>query len=443
MCVGSTHALALGVAGEVLQLGAPRRGPAPPDAVWRVPLPTKARRVYAWRDSSYAVDVSGRLWAWGNNSQGQLGLGGRRGGVSEWVHKPTLVAGPAAVVDLLGFNREDGLLALLLVLEADGSLWICGTPGFPLAGRALGLDDAALQRLQLPFRVQRLAAPGSTAIVQSTDGLWWLLEHPGTGQLLSAVRAPQPVPMGLPDDTVHVAAFSTGVAGTRCALALDRQGGLWEWTRPAAGPSGVRRLPLATGAAVRAVALDGEAKYAIDEHGGLWAWGTLSMPALDPQRQAGTPPEDVYVLETPARVPNMPPVRSICLGDSMAYAVGQDGSVWGWGFCAMPSSPTGDWWQEPRRLDSPCLLAHVLCSSAACAGIDVDGGLWTWGHSPLGFAQDAADTLPVPLPTPAGFVLATAGVSHARDDLARLWDAPLGPPPIAKPTSPTRRPRFL
>lgn len=86
--------------------------------------------------TSFAVDTSGNVWAWGMNSHGQTGTGSR----SSVEDCPLFVEQPTKVV---GLNSEDRVMQIAggqfhtLFLTSSGKVYACG---WPIDGQ-LGLSD--------------------------------------------------------------------------------------------------------------------------------------------------------------------------------------------------------------------------------------------------------------------------------------------------------------
>ena len=80
----------------------------------------------------YALDNTGSLWSWGDNRQGQLGLGI----TSANVNKATQVTpfGNSNIVDIFPFNNQYGSI---IVKQSNKTYWGCGDNGYG----QLGLGD--------------------------------------------------------------------------------------------------------------------------------------------------------------------------------------------------------------------------------------------------------------------------------------------------------------
>jgi len=202
--------------------------------------------------TAYAIDTDGRLWAWGWNESGQLGLGAA---VGVNALSPVIVAHP------LG-NAWERVAAVNNYVQAAaplphacafsrGELWCWGAneqgqvdPSQPSASR-----DPIIAS---PSRVEGLfedvaLTQGATCVVRE-DGAgvacWGDNSH---GELGTGDDAPRTgiVPVTLPEGALPVAEIAAGVAGFCVRSAVDR---VFCW-----GDASGTNLPTAAGTVVRSV----------------------------------------------------------------------------------------------------------------------------------------------------------------------------------------------
>lgn len=174
--------------------------------------------VAAGQAFSLALASDGRVWAWGSNDRGQLGVGGT----------PASSATPilTAVADAVAIAAGD---SHAVALDVNGAVW------------TWGLDD-----------VGQLGDGGS-----------------GVNRNLPAVLS------GLPPVTAVA-------AGARHSLALDNVGNVWAWGARAGGTMGADFVPVQVVGLAGIVAISGGGAYslAVDREGALWAWGLNDVGQL-------------------------------------------------------------------------------------------------------------------------------------------------------------------
>jgi len=358
--------------------------------------------------STFGFDQEGRLWAWGHNGYGQLGIGGTAA-----VHRPTLVS-------LLGLDGVTHFETVTtggwhtLALDQQGRLWAWGNNG---AGR-LGIGGTVAQ------------------------------------------QRPTLVPLaGLISGGIAVTSFDAVVAGTSHSLALDQEGRLWAWghngggrlgiggTADAHRPTFVSLVGLEGVTSFNSVIPGGSHTLALDQEGRLWAWG------LNAQGQLGIGGT------TNAQRPTLVPLagltsggiavtsfNSVVAGDIHTLALDQEGRLWAWGWNGHGRLGIGASAQQNRPIlvSLGGLIAGGIpvasFTSVAAGGshtlaLDQEGRLWAWGHGwfgQLGIGGTANQNRPIFVPFAgltaggipvASFTSVAAGASHtlALDQEGRLW----------------------
>lgn len=122
-----------------------------------------------------AIDAAGRVWAWGENSAGQLGTGSFRG-----EDQAVLLTGPQKTVAVAAGLRHS------LALAADGRVWVWGAGQFGQTGKG-GHDHFTSQplplELKLPLPVKAIAAGDHHNLALDIDGRVWAWGANDLGQL--------------------------------------------------------------------------------------------------------------------------------------------------------------------------------------------------------------------------------------------------------------------
>jgi alpha-tubulin suppressor-like RCC1 family protein len=221
--------------------------------------------------NGYAVGSGGSLWAWGDNSYGQLGNG-----------TTTASSSPILVPGLTGVTQVAAGGYYTLALRSDGSVWAWGLN----SGGELG-DGTTTSQLR-PEQV-----PGLTGITQIVSG----------GGSSFAVRS---------DGTL----FSWGENGTG-ALGNGTAGGFSDRPTPVAGLTGVTQVASNSWATL---AVAGTAMR-------VWAWGDNECGELgDGTAVSKLSPELIGLVGVTQIV-----TGSTLFSELSSAAVRYDGTLWTWG----------------------------------------------------------------------------------------------------------------
>ena len=292
--------------GTVWVMGANDRGQlglgfagAPIETLTQIATLNDVVRVIVAGESSYAIDTAGTLWAWGDDSFGQLGIGNP--GASSMQTAP--IASP-----LRNVSDVDAGADFAVATTGDGTVWAWGANANNQLGAA-GPDRNTPQQVSMPsdFFAIDVAASGQTVLARSFDRevVGW-----GSNAFGQIANAGDPIDAGATIVSTGIAAMGVGdhhIVMARSDGTVQVRGANWAgqlgngWnaaTAPGlytvAGLNGV--VDVAAGAAHSlAVTVSGEA----------YGWGFNHM------RQLLLPTLDVFSA-TPQRVMDVPlTVRSV------------------------------------------------------------------------------------------------------------------------------------
>ena len=296
------------------------------------PVPLRVRRlpravaVAASANSAYALQQNGTVWAWGDNSTGELGPGraalfNGHPGVVRTLHSVVAIAAG----DFSAY-----------ALRRDGTLWAWGNNAFGEIAQPLRMESS-----DVPLRVRHLSdvvsvsAGASSAYALRRDGSVWGWGSNALGQL---ARPSWLVARAVPLRIVPLAQVVAITASASSGFALRPNGTVWAWGDGSYGQLGTGNC-LQSGANqcaesadprrvrglrnVVAIAAGANSAYALEANGTEWAWGDGRYGQLG---DASTASSDV-----PVRVRGIADVVAIAAGGTAAYALGASGRVWAWG----------------------------------------------------------------------------------------------------------------
>jgi len=294
------------------------------------------------------LDDEGEIWAWGSNSEGQLGTG-TTGGYSTRPVRVQAASGtlPAFTAIAAGSSSAYGL-------DKNGGIWAWGLNNYGQLGNGT-VDDSST-----PLRVRVVS---------------------GTLPVFTAIAA-----------------------GNYSAYGLDKDGDIWAWgqnhygqlgngttqhaTTPVRVQTGSEPLPVFT-----AIATGGYSAYGLDGDGGVWAWGSGS----DGRLGNGTNTSSSNPIRVEASSGTLPPIKAIAAGLSTGYALDGDGQVWAWGLGSSGQLGNGITVNRQRaervRALNGALPVFTAIASAGYTGyaLDIGGSIWAWGANLSGQVGDGTD----------------------------------------------------
>ncbi len=294
---------------------------------------TGAISVSAGSQFALALDSNGSVFAWGDNSEGQLGVPNVTQSLT--VTEPLAGSqGPFVAISAGGSHS--------LALDQNGNVWVWGNN---LEGQ-LGLGPggpssiATPTKLPWPTGVIAISAGDTDSFALDQTGQVWAWGFNGTGELGDGTQTSHPTPT-----PASITGVNAIFGGTQFAMARKVDGSLWAWGddqfgelgnsvfaapfaskyfTPAPVPFSVNGAPVTVAVTV-ASAGDGYALAVTSDAGGktMWGWGN------NVAGQLGT--GDTNNQATPTALTGMGDVTQVSAGFQHALALHADDSVSMWG----------------------------------------------------------------------------------------------------------------
>jgi len=317
VALGGVHSLAVMSDGRVYAWGSNDGGqvglPGPFGPANYSPLPVlvngidSAIAVAAGAGHSLALKTDGSVWAWGRNDFGQSGTGGSTTNV------------PAAVLNLSNIKAISSSDTHSLALRQDGMVWMWGTGGDGTqttrftAEQVVGLSD-----------VTAVAAGGSHNVALKADGTVWTWGTNGAGQLCDGTQTSHANPAQVPGQT-NIRAVAAGSSHT---VFLHTDGTVWSCGDNQLGEIGDgtttnKSVPtLALGLTnASSISAGGRSTLVARTDGSVWSWGSKGGGGPFPSFSS-----------TPAPVSGLANITGISVGGSHFAALGPAGMLWMWGY---------------------------------------------------------------------------------------------------------------
>ncbi len=263
---------------------------------------------------SLGLQTNGSLWAWGLNSDGQLGIGSTE-----------LSATPVRVGTDTNWVQVEAGSTHAIGLKRDGTIWTWGGNHAGQLGNGTTASRNTPGRVGTDSAWVEVRAGGLFSLARRADGSLWAWGANSKAQLGLGHQLPtlSPVQIGASFDWAMVS------AGFEHALALKQNGTLHAWGANSSGQLGLNSVTIrtnpvqvATNADWSLVEAGTASSYAIKTNGSLWSWGDNSHGQLG----SG----NLTARSVPGQIAADRTWRAV---DASRHALGLtvDGQVWAWG----------------------------------------------------------------------------------------------------------------
>lgn len=350
----------------------PRPGPQPPvvKPVWV----ENVKAVSAGSQHNLAVSEDGRLFAWGDNSVGQLGDGGASRS------EPALVIGSAR------WKHVAAGPSFSLAIDNQGKVWGWGQlPGVSATGSA----NTAARPIEIPGKSIAIAAGGQHALVLTESGQLWAWGSNQFGQLGDGANDSRTTPVLIGGTFMRIA------AGARHSLAVRKDFSILAWGSNDRGQLGLELAEANTPTQLKgefvAVAAGRAHSVAIARDGTLWAWGDNASEQVGKAWKAG--------MHAPVLVHTDRDWKDVAAGDAHSLALRASGELFAWGrdedgqVGSGKIAPTSLWTQVPGR------FASIAAGANHSVAVTPLGQVFWWGA-----VGDSVKPLPAPFVAKAKLV---------------------------------------
>ena len=367
-----------------------------------------------------ALAENGTVWAWGENVGGQLG-----DGTTTQRTTPVQVVGPGGQGFLDGVDQVAAALGRTsAAVRADGTVWAWGENTFGQLGD--GTTTRRTTPVQVVGSggdgslddIVAVATGNAHVLALASDGTVWAWGANFAGQLGNGTTASSLTPVrvagtggeGVLEGVVDIA------TGGNFSLALDADGTVWSWGANSQGELGDGTATTRTSPVrVRGLGGAGFLTDAVDVHAGqghalvaradgtVWAWGSNG------RLQLGNGSAPFRTTPAPVRgadaATDLGGVVRIAGGYDQSLALTTGGTAWAWGGNQVGQLGNGIPLPIERRtpvrvhgpggggyLDDVVGVAGGWLHSVAVLG---DGSAWSWGYNVDGQLGEGKATAPL------------------------------------------------
>ena len=322
-----------------------------------------------------ALEEGGTLWAWGDNSSGQLGL-------DKWIPSVPFQIGTATDWAMVSAGAVH-----TVAVTASGGLWAWGSNSNGQLGDGSGWNPWTPVRVGTASDWLRVSAGGSHTVAIRTDGTLWAW---------GSLHGFTPTQIGVAAHWAYVS------AGGSHSVAITTSGELWAWGSNSHGQIGdgtittwenyndrFNPVRIGTASIWASVSAGTTHTVAITTNGELWAWGNQWDGRLGDGETTGDHQS------TPIRIGMDTNWAQVSAGDLHTVAVRTDGTVWAWG--ANSYGQLGDGTDIDRATPVQTGMLTSSWASVSAGGSHTsatrwDGTLWAWGANSSGQIGDGTTT---------------------------------------------------
>ena len=306
-----------------------------------------SERTTFYKFSLYAITENGELYAWGDNSNGQLGIGN-----TDNQTKPVKVTGITGKIKQLITFQHYGKAFFdyfyVYAITEDGSLYAWGYNGEGLLGVGDKMDRNTPTKINLPGKIKELMHNSYSVYTILEDGSLYAWDY----------NTPTPTKINLPGKVINL-------IGNYYAILED--GSLYAWDYITPTPTKIN-LP------GKVINLIGQ--FAILEDNSLYAWGD------NRDGQLGIGSENDYV-DTPTKVDLPGKIKELIADSDSVYAMLEDGTLYAWGDNYNGQLGVGDEVNKntPTKVNLPGTIKELITNGISFYAMLEDGTLYTWGDN--------------------------------------------------------------
>ncbi|MCL5770489.1 MAG: IPT/TIG domain-containing protein, partial [Planctomycetes bacterium] len=250
-----------------------------------LPSGVTATVIAAGYEDGYAVGNSGTsVYAWGDNTDGSLGNGSTTGSDVPVTVSLSLPSG--VTVTAVAGNTHSGY-----ALESNGTIWAWGQNSYGELGDNSTANSTTPVQVQFPSgtTITAIAAGTAygtfTAYALDSTGNVWAWGHNPDGQLGNGTTTDSHVPVKVSLPSGVTAAAIAG--GYESGYALSSGGVIYAWGYNGQGELGngsttnsSTPVLVSSLTGISVIASAGETAYAVKSDGTVWAWGSGATGAL-------------------------------------------------------------------------------------------------------------------------------------------------------------------
>lgn len=372
-------------------------------ASWEVDYTkTGFQKVIAGNDHTIALDLSGNIWTWGIDKDGQIGTNGSVNSYHTGTDYETSSKIQTYPVMLLKDSKFKDISAgsdHTVAIDAEGEIWTWGNNKNGQLGNGTTTNSSIPIKLDTTVKFEKIDAGDQFTVAIDENGNIWAWGYNLFVQLGNTGVTKSLVPIQITNDIKfkEISIFEWHT------LAIDEEGYLWGWGRGQSGQLGSGttssyKTPtkLMQEKKFKKVAAGFYYSLAIDEEGKLWSWGKNEYGQLG---NGNTIDSNIPILIEAEKN-----FVECSAGRRHSLAIDEDGNLWGWGdnsACQLASNKYGnathsEYWSEeygtckykiqtiPKIISTTNKIKEISAGSLHTIAIDENKNIVGWGYNSYG-----------------------------------------------------------
>jgi len=341
-------------------------------------------QIAAGEDHTIALKSDGSVWAWGDNSNGQLGDGTKANSM-----EPVMLG---TISDVTAISANDDIS---MALKKDGTVWAWGYNEYGRLGNGTEIDSLKPTQVSGLTNVTAISAGGTHCLALKQDGTVWAWGRNFYGQLGNSSNKNSSVPV----KAAGLSKITAISAGEKHSMALASDGTIWVWGDNDYGELGLgstdgKSIPtqLTNLDNVIFISAGNIFSAAVKKDGTLWTWGYNGYGQLG----NGTEKDSLR----PVRVSSVSNVVKAATGKNHMLAMTSDGTIWACGYnnYGQLGNGTKDKSAVPVQSSGITGAEFITTTFSHNFAMCSDGSVWAWGRNyNYQIAEDKGNEVLVPV----------------------------------------------
>ena len=318
----------------------------------------------------------GKLFTWGDNSVGQLGLN-----TNSSVNSPNQI-GTLTNWKTISISSYTGNLTS--AIKTDGTLWLTGSNAYGQLGDGTTIGKSSLTQIGTLTNWKLASAGFHHTLAIKTNGTLWAWGHNNFNQLGDGTITNRlsPIQIGSLTNWLSIS------AGFYHTSAIKTDGTLWAWGFNFGGQlgdstRGNKNSPVQIGTLTNWITVSAGTynTIAIKTDGTLWAWGKNEKGQLG----ISLAPAAGYTL-SPTQIGALTTWKTAAIGNVFAIATRTDNTLWAWGSNSYGQLGDGTKVDKssPQQVGILTNWSNISAGAQHVIATKTDGTLWSWGRGDYG-----------------------------------------------------------